>query len=41
MTACYNPQTVYKVVYGPPFTVGFRDEPGDALVIRLIRRPPF
>ena len=34
-------EAVYKVVYGTPFTVVFRNEPGDALVIGLIRRPSF
>ena len=36
-----NGETVYKVVYGPPFTVVFHNEPEGALVIRLIRRPSF
>ena len=34
-------ETVYKVVYGPPFTVVFHNEPEGALVIFLIRRPSF
>ena len=32
---------VYKIVYGPPFTIAFRNEPEHTLLIRLILRPSF
>ena len=32
---------IFKVVYGPPFTIIFQNGPGNILIVRLIRRPAF